>query len=106
MGYPPQPHDPYNQQPHLPAPYGQPYQQSGPHYAPVQMITVRERGFNPITLIVHGCLWVFVHWWLAFFTIGLWLLVAIPVSFIGWRVTRAVPVQHVQQPPYPPQVGY
>jgi hypothetical protein len=79
---------------------------SGPQYAPVRYTQVKERGFNPVTFGVHACLWFFLHWWLALFTIGLWLLVAIPVSFIGWRVTRTVPVQQVQQPPYPPQAGW
>ncbi|WP_327587924.1 hypothetical protein OHA25_13685 [Nonomuraea sp. NBC_00507] len=118
MGYPPQPHDPYGQQsgaqsgpqypqPYQPQPYSQPFGPvpSGPQYGPVQYTTVKEWGFNPIAMIIHGCLWVFLHWWLALFTIGLWLIVAIPVSFIGWRVTRHLPVQHVQHPPYPPQ-GY
>lgn len=116
MGYPPQPNDPYGQQRHGQSGPQQPYQPqpytpahmpvpSGPQYSPVQYTTVRERGFNPITAIVHACLWVFLHWWLALFTIGLWLLVAIPVTFIGWKVTRTIPVQHYQQPPYPPQYG-
>ncbi|GAA3172404.1 hypothetical protein [Nonomuraea roseoviolacea] len=112
VGYPQQPHDPYQQsgpqyggQPYQPQPYSQPHLPAPmPQYGPVQMVTVRERGFNPITMIVHGCLWVFVHWWLAILTIGLWLLVAIPVTFIGWKVTRTVPVQQQHQPPpYPPQ---
>lgn len=103
MSYPPQQPNPhgqpvpygYQQPPHVPAvPYG---------YAPVHTMVVKERGFNPVTFGVHACLWVFLHWWLAFLTIGLWLLVAIPVSFIGWRVTRTVPVQQVQGP-YPPQL--
>ncbi|MEV1239405.1 hypothetical protein ACIBO2_20230 [Nonomuraea sp. NPDC050022] len=65
---------------------------------------MKERGFNPVTFGVHLCLWIFVHSWLTFFTIGFWLLVAIPVTFIGWRVKRTVPVQHYQQQgPYPPQ---
>lgn len=81
-----------------------PYGHRPPGYGPVQTMTVRERGFNPITCIVHGCLWMFLHWWLALLTFGLWLLVAIPVSFIGWRVTRTIPVQHVQGP-YPPRYG-
>lgn len=103
MTYPPHGQDPrqpnYGQQPpHLPQPYGhQPY-----GYAPVQTMQVRERGFNPVTFGVHACLWFFVHWWLAIFTIGLWLLVAIPVTFIGWKVTKTIPVQQVQGP-YPPQ---
>ena len=112
MGYPPQPNDPYGQsgpqQPYQPQPYSQPYMpvpMSGPQYSPVQYTTVRERGFNPVTFGVHLCLWIFVHSWLTVFTIGFWLLVAIPVTFLGWRVTRTVPVQHFQQPPYPPQ-GY
>jgi hypothetical protein len=110
MGYPPQqpPHDPnqppYQSGPHYqPQPYSQPH---GPQWGPVQMTTVRERGFNPVTFGVHLCLWIFVHWWVAFFTLGLWLLVAIPVTFIGWKVTRVVPVQQIQQRPYPPQIGY
>ncbi|TMR11758.1 hypothetical protein ETD86_34890 [Nonomuraea turkmeniaca] len=118
MGYPPQPHDPYQQsgpqypQAYQPQPYSQPHMPvpSGPQYGPVQYTTVKEWGFNPIAMIIHGCLWVFLHWWLALITIGFWLIVAIPVSFIGWRVTRHLPVQqvHYQQPPYPPQVppGY
>jgi hypothetical protein len=28
-----------------------------------------------------------------------------PVTFIGWRATRTVPVQQIQQP-YPPQAGW
>lgn len=108
MGYPPQPpydpNRPYGQ-PYQPQPYSQPYMpQSGPQWGPVQMTTVKERGFNPVTFGVHLGLWVFLHWWLAILTIGLWLLVAIPVSFIGWRVTRVVPVQRVQGPPFPPQI--
>jgi hypothetical protein len=107
MGYPPQPNDPYQQsgpqypQPYQPQPYSQPL--PVPQYGPVQMVSVR--GFNPVTAIVHGCLWVFVHWWMAIITIGFWLLVAIPVTFIGWRVKR--PVQQIQHP-YPPQIppGY
>lgn len=118
MGYPPQPsQDPYGQsgpqypQPYQPQPYSQPYMPavpSGPQYGPVQYRQVKERGFNPVTFGIHLCLWIFVHSWLTIFTIGFWLLVAIPVSFIGWRVKRVVPVQHVQQPPYPPQIppGY
>ncbi|MER7212442.1 hypothetical protein ABT340_35765 [Streptosporangium sp. NPDC000239] len=90
MTYPPQ--QPYG---HQPQPYG---------YGPVQTIQVKERGFNPITFIVHLCLWVFLHWWLALLTIGIWLLVAIPISFIGWRVTRTIPVQ--QAPGYPPPQHY
>jgi hypothetical protein len=119
MGYPHNPQDPYGQQygqsgPHFPQPYGQsgpqypqPYSQpyipvpQAPQYGPVQMVTVRERGFNPITMVVHLCLWVFLHWWLAGCTLGLWLLAAIPLTFIGWNVTRTVPVQQYQQP-YPP----
>jgi hypothetical protein len=73
---------------------------SGPQYGPVQYATVKEWGFNPVAMIIHGA-WVFVHWWMTLITFGLWLIVAIPVSFIGWRVTRHLPVQHVQQPPYP-----
>jgi hypothetical protein len=107
MGYPPDPdpygrsgphQQPYQPQPYMPAP-------SGPQYTPVQYTQVKERGFNPVTFGVHACLWFFLHWWLAILTIGLWLLVAIPVTFIGWRVTRTVPVQHVQQPPQVPP-GY
>lgn len=112
MGYPHPPHDPYQQsgpqhpQPYQPQPYSQPYMPvpTGPQYGPVQYTTVKERGFNPIAAIIHGCLWFFVHWWMTILTVGLWLLVAIPVTFIGWRVTRHLPVQHFQQPPYPPQV--
>ncbi|MFI7447137.1 hypothetical protein ACIBQX_06500 [Nonomuraea sp. NPDC049714] len=110
MGYPPNQQDPYGQPgPYEPQPYSQPYMpapMSGPQYAPVRYTQVKERGFNPVTFGVHACLWFFLHWWLALFTIGLWLLVAIPVTFIGWRVTRTVPVQQVQQPPYPPQAGW
>lgn len=111
MGYPPQqPQDPNQpgQRPYQPQPYSHPYgpPPSGPQYGPVQMTTVRERGFNPVTFGVHLCLWIFVHWWVAFFTLGLWLLVAVPVTFIGWKVTRVVPVQQIQRPPYPPQIGY
>ncbi|MGW0805941.1 hypothetical protein [Nonomuraea sp. NPDC002799] len=121
MGYPPQPQDPYGQQPYgqsgpqhpqpyQPQPYSQPYMpvpMSGPQYGPVQYTAVKEWGFNPAALIIHICLWIFVHWWITLFTLGLWLLVAIPVTLIGWRVTRHLPVQHVQQP-YPPQIppGY
>lgn len=108
MGYPPNPNDPFGQ--YQPQPHSQPYMPvpSGPQYGPVQYRQVKERGFNPITFGVHLCLWIFVHSWLTLFTIGFWLLVAIPVTFIGWRVTRTVPVQQVQQPPYPPQIppGY
>ncbi|GAA2207314.1 hypothetical protein GCM10009850_027720 [Nonomuraea monospora] len=117
MGYPPQPQDPYGQQPYgqsgpqypqqyTPQPYSQPHMPV-PHYGPVQFTTVRELGFNPIAAVVHVALWVFVHWWMCLFTLGLWLLVAVPVSFLGWRVTRTIPVQqvHYQQPPYPPQYG-
>ena len=120
MGYPPQPpQDPsgwqpdgqsgpqHPYQPYQPLPYtpGHMPVPSGPQFSPVQFTTVRERGFNPVTFGVHLCLWIFVHSWLTVFTIGFWLLVAIPVTFLGWRVTRTVPVQHFQQPPYPPQ-GY
>ncbi|WP_084963762.1 hypothetical protein [Thermoactinospora rubra] len=110
MGHPQQPpsepYGHYQPQPQVPAPYGQPYlPASGPHYGPVQTVTVKERGFNPVTFGVHACLWIFLHSWLTFLTIGFWLLVAIPVTFIGWRVTRTVPVQQIQQPPYPPQYG-
>jgi hypothetical protein len=119
MGYPQDPygqqHQPYgqgnNQSPvphYQPQPYSQPYPPapSGPQYGPVQYTTVKERGFNPVALIIHGCAWVFVHWWMVLLTLGLWLIVAIPVSFIGWRVTRHLPVQqvHHQQPPYPPHL--
>lgn len=107
MGYPPQPPpDPYGQQSGPQYPPHQPYMpvpMSGPQYSPVQFTTVKERGFNPVTLGIHLCLWLFVHSWLTVFTIGFWLLVAVPVTFLGWRVTRTVPVQHFQQPPYPPQ---
>jgi hypothetical protein len=109
MGYPPNPQDPYGQQgPYQPQPYSQPYMpapMSGPQYAPVQYTQVKERGFNPVTFGVHACLWFFLHWWMTILTIGLWLLVAIPVTFIGWRVTRTVPVQQIQQP-YPPQASW
>lgn len=92
MNQPPYPQDP-NQHVPVPQAYG---------YAPVQMTTVKERGFNPVTFGVHACLWVFLHWWLAILTVGFWLLVAIPVTFIGWRVKKAVPVQQIQGP-YPPR---
>ncbi|GAA0839922.1 hypothetical protein ACFQVD_30695 [Streptosporangium amethystogenes subsp. fukuiense] len=85
-----------------PGPYGQQPQPYG--YGPVQMTTVRERGFNPITFIVHACLWFFIHWWVAALTLGLWLIVAIPVTFIGWQVTRTIPVQHAPGY-YPPPYG-
>lgn len=64
---------------------------------------MQETGFNPITALVHLFLWFFFHWWVAFFTLGLWLLVAIAVTFIGWKVTWKVPVPMGQYPPYPPQ---
>jgi hypothetical protein len=117
MGYPPQqPHDPYGRQyqsgpqfqhPYQPQPY-MPAVPSGPQYGPVQHVTVKRWGFNLTTFFVHLALWMFLHWWLTLITIGFWLIVAIPVSFIGWRVKQVVPVQHVQQPPYPPQIppGY
>jgi hypothetical protein len=75
-----------------PQPYG---------YAPVQTTVVKERGFNPITLLIHLFAWMFLHWWLVALTFGLWLLVAIPVTFIGWKVKRTVPVQHDHLPPHP-----
>lgn len=105
MGYPPNPNDPFGQ--HQSGPHYQPQPYSQPHM-PVQYTTVKERGFNPVTFGVHLCLWIFVHSWLTLFTLGFWLLVAIPVTFFGWRVTRTVPVQQIQQPPYPPQIppGY
>ncbi|WP_433382830.1 hypothetical protein [Streptosporangium sp. CA-115845] len=91
MTYPPNGQPPYGQQPQ---PYG---------YGPVQTMQVKERGFNPVTFGVHACLWFFVHWWLAFLTLGLWLIVAIPITFIGWKVTKVVPVQHLPGvSPYPP----
>lgn len=105
MSYPPQPGQPpqpygHQQHPHLPVP--QPYAAvPSPYgYAPVQTMVVKERGFNPVTFGVHACLWVFLHWWMTLLTIGIWLLVAIPVSFLGWRVQKTVPVQQVQGP-YP-----
>ncbi|MEV4180174.1 hypothetical protein AB0J28_01845 [Streptosporangium canum] len=115
MTYPPhgQPQQPYSTGQH-PQPYStggypmQPYQQPAygqpqPYgYGPVQTMQVKERGFNPITFIVHLCLWVFFHWWLALLSIGLWLLVAIPISLIGWRVSRTVPVQQAPGS-YPPR---
>ncbi|MEV1171394.1 hypothetical protein [Nonomuraea sp. NPDC049784] len=123
MGYPQQPQDPYGQQydqsgPQNLQPYGyqpqrynQPYVPApmpGPQYGPMQYTTVKE--FNPIAAVIHILLWVFIHWWLVLVTFGLWLFVAIPVTFIGWRVTRHLPVQqvHYVQPPYPPQIppGY
>lgn len=106
-GQHPQPGElqPYGQ-PQQPYPTGgypvQPYPQQPQPYGYVQTMQVKERGFNPITCIVHGCLWVFFHWWLALFTLGLWLLVAIPISLIGWRVTRTVPVQQAPGS-YPPR---
>ncbi|UBU09986.1 hypothetical protein [Nonomuraea gerenzanensis] len=113
MGYPQQPQDPYGQQPYgqsgpqqpyLPQPYSQPYIPTPvpPQYGPVQYTRVRE--FNPVAAVVHVLLWIFVHSWLCLFTLGLWLLIAIPVTFIGWKVTKHMPVQqvHYQQPPYPP----
>ncbi|MEW1840863.1 hypothetical protein AB0392_23210 [Nonomuraea angiospora] len=115
MGYPPQPQDPYGQQygqsgpqyqqPYQAQPYSQPYvpvPMPGPQYGPMQYTAVRE--FNPIAAVIHILLWVFLHWWLVLVTFGLWLFVAIPVTFIGWRVTRHLPVQQVHhvQPPYPP----
>ena len=118
MGYPPQPHDPYAQsgphygpqQPYLPQPYSQPYYapMSGPYIGPVQYTTVTETAFNPITALVHTFLWLAFHWWVALITLGLWLIVAIPVTFIGWKVTRKIPIQPVQQPYWPPQMpsGY
>ncbi|MCW2881193.1 MAG: hypothetical protein JWQ95_5293 [Sphaerisporangium sp.] len=74
------------------------------HNAPVLTTVVKERGFNPVTFGVHACLWVFLHWWLALLTVGLWLLVTIPVTFIGWRVKKTVPVQQIQGPD-PPHAG-
>lgn len=118
MGYPPQPpHDPYGQsgpqypQPYQPQPYSQPYMpvpMSGPYVGPVQFVTVEERGFNPITAIVHLFLWVFFHWWVAVISFGLWLIPAILLTLIGWKVTRKVPVtpMHYPHPPYPPQIGW
>lgn len=116
MGYPPQPQDPYGQSgPHYqPQPHSQPYHapmpMSGPYVGPVQYVTVEERGFNPITAIVHAFLWVFFHWWVAIISFGLWLIPAILLTLIGWKVTRKIPVQpmHYQLPPYPPQLppGY
>ncbi|SEG95692.1 hypothetical protein SAMN05444920_109133 [Nonomuraea solani] len=118
MGYPHQPQDPYQQYgqsgPQLPQPYGyqpQPYSRpyvpmpTGPYYGPIQYATVKE--FNPVAAVVHVLLWIFIHSWLCLFTLGLWLLVAIPVSFLGWRVTRRFPVQqvHHQQPLNPPHYG-
>ncbi|MEO3860858.1 hypothetical protein [Acrocarpospora sp. B8E8] len=97
MGYPPQGQPPYGQQP-----YNGPYQPPQPPmmppqygYAPVQTMQVKERAFNPVTFGVHACLWFFVHSWLTFLTIGFWLFVAIPVTFIGWNVIRTVPVQQI-----------
>lgn len=118
MGYPQQPQDPYGQSgPHMPQPYQpQPYSQpfyppmtSGPYVGPVQYVTVTENGFNPITAIVHFSLWIFLHWWLTIITFGIWLVVAILITLIGWKVTRKVPVlPPYQHPPYPPQMppGY
>ncbi|MEV4399663.1 hypothetical protein [Nonomuraea sp. NPDC049607] len=98
--YLPQPYS----QPYQVRPYAQPYQQAwqAPQVGPVQWVTVRERGFNPTAFIVHLCLWLFVHWWLAGCSMGIWLLAAIPLTFIGWNVTRTYPIQNVYQPPYPP----
>ncbi|PZG18168.1 hypothetical protein [Nonomuraea aridisoli] len=97
MSHPPQPQDPCGSQPP-----GQPYAPvpSGPQYGPVQYQQVKERGFNPVTFGVHLCLWISVHSWLTLFTLGLWLLVAITVTFFGWRVERTVPMQqHGHQSP-------
>ncbi|GAA4590458.1 hypothetical protein GCM10023194_47320 [Planotetraspora phitsanulokensis] len=79
----------------------QPAHPQGFGYSPVQMTTVKQRGFNPITLLIHLFLWVFVHSWLIVLPIGFWLLIAIPVTFIGWNVKKTVPVQHMpgQLPP-------
>ncbi|MEO3810994.1 hypothetical protein ABGB17_18520 [Sphaerisporangium sp. B11E5] len=84
------------QPPHAPVPQGY-------GYAPVQMTQITERGFNIVTCLVHVFLWLFLHSWIVVFTFGLWLLVAIPVTFIGWRVTRTIPVHG---PAYPPRHGW
>jgi hypothetical protein len=107
MTYPPQPpHDPYGRSgPQYPQAYPQhyqvqPYQPAwqAPQYGPVQWVTVRERGFNPTAFVTHLLLWLLVHWWLAGCTLGLWLIAAIPLTFIGWNVTRTFPVQNVYHP--------
>ncbi|NUP24004.1 MAG: hypothetical protein HOZ81_49715 [Streptomyces sp.] len=93
-----------------PQPYSQPYYapvpMPGPYVGPVQYTTVTETGFNPITAMLHVFLWLFFHWWVALLTVGLWLIPAVLVTFIGWKVTRKIPVQpmHYYQPPYPPQL--
>lgn len=119
MGYPPQPQDPYGQQygqsgpqyplqPYQPQPYSQPYTPGRmlPYVGPVQYVTVTETGFNPFTAVVHLFLWLFFHWWVAVITLGLWLIAAVLITLIGWKVTRKIPVlPQFQQPPYPPYYG-
>lgn len=98
-----QPYGPDPAQQHrMPAPYQQQMAPQGYGYAPVQTTVVKERGFNPITLLVHLFAWAFIHWWMVAITFGFWLLVAIPVTFIGWKVKRVVPVQQH----YPQQPGW